>query len=1032
MDHPAAQPPPATPADAIPPATAQGTESLLDARNGANLPGGDGAAPTEGIERPGTRIGGRYKLLQQIGEGGMGAVFMAEQETPVRRRVALKIVKPGMDTRQVVARFEAERQALAMMDHPNIARALDGGATETGRPYFVMELVQGVPITDYCDKQQLTPRERLELFVPVCHALQHAHQKGIIHRDVKPSNVLVAICDGTPVPKVIDFGVAKALHQRLTEKTLFTQFGGVVGTFEYMSPEQADSDVFAADTRSDVYSLGVLLYELLTGTTPLQRKDVQEAGWAEMLRLIREAEPPKPSTRISQSGDALAGISSRRHTEPHKLERLLKGDLDWIALKAEKDRSRRYETASALAKDVERHLADEPVEACPPSAGYRLRQLARRYRRPLAVAAAVFMSLSIGLALATAGWARAGRDRDAAVKSRAAEAEQRQKAEDALALAERRRIAAEADALQANVIGNFMTVMLTSADPYQHPGRDVTVRQVLDSATKKLDDGQLASQPEAEGLARLAVGRTYLELSLLVPAEKQVVAALEQVRRLYGTPHRFVAGTLLTLADVRFKQGRFNEAGSLLREALAMESEFGVQRDHLRSDILNSLALIAQARGDHPAAERLLREVLEYVRKRPGADDEGVAIVLLNLSRTLLAMEKLDEAESTCREVLRILHRLSGDQHPDVARVQAVLADILLTKGDRQGAADLRREAFEAYRKTWGDDHSLTVEMAGWLADLLTVMDDRAASKKLLAEHYSRLQALPSSSATSQFPLVERLVSLYDGNSPPDQAAVWKSRLRVLFPLWIDEQISRINHVVRDRPDDPQPLRARGLLHGRASRFKAAAADWARATEVRPSEDLQWYMLSCLLAYLDDTEAYKSACESALTLFGDSDSYVANVRIAGACALLAYPGQDSTRLRQMAARALAVAKSTGTDVPWAEFTAAVVEYRSGDGHYELALQHVAQARPAIRHEEMEVALDLLRCMALHRMGRLDEARAAYKDAAAEFERRVAVAGVDDLDNGGFVQWLVCQVLHREAGSLIAGRVQPTTARAAKE
>jgi len=344
-------------------------------------------------EKPGTVIG-RYKLLEEIGEGGMGAVWMAEQTEPVKRKVALKIIKAGMDTGQVVARFEAERQALALMDHPNIAKVFDGGTTASGRPFFAMELVKGVPITRYCDEHRLTPRERLELFLPVCQAIQHAHQKGIIHRDVKPSNVLVAPYDGRPVPKVIDFGVAKATGQRLTERTLFTGFGAVVGTLEYMSPEQAELNNQDIDTRSDIYSLGVLLYELLTGTTPLSRERLSQAAFTEMLRLIREDEPPKPSTRLSESKDALPSISAQRHTEPAKLTKLVRGELDWIVMKSlEKDRNRRYETANGFALDIERYLADEPVEACPPSVAYRLRKFARRNKARLAVAGLVLFFL---------------------------------------------------------------------------------------------------------------------------------------------------------------------------------------------------------------------------------------------------------------------------------------------------------------------------------------------------------------------------------------------------------------------------------------------------------------------------------------------------------------------------------------------------------------------------------------------------------------------------------------------------------------
>jgi WD40 repeat protein/serine/threonine protein kinase len=352
-----------------------------------------------GSEGTGAIIG-PYKLLQQIGEGGMGAVFMAEQTELIHRRVAIKIIKTGMDSKQVIARFEAERQALAMMDHVNIARVFDAGTTASGRPYFVMELVHGVPITKYCDDNHLTPRERLELFVPVCQAIQHAHQKGIIHRDIKPSNVMITLYDGKPVPKVIDFGVAKATEQKLTERTLFTQYGTIVGTLEYMSPEQAEMSALGVDTRSDIYSLGVLLYELLAGSTPLSHKRIREAAYGEILRMIKEEEPPKPSTRLSDSGEALASISAQRHTEPGKLAKLMRGELDWIVMKAlEKDRNRRYESVGSFAADVQRFLNDEPVQACPPSAWYKFRKFARRNKAALATASTIALAVLISVSV---------------------------------------------------------------------------------------------------------------------------------------------------------------------------------------------------------------------------------------------------------------------------------------------------------------------------------------------------------------------------------------------------------------------------------------------------------------------------------------------------------------------------------------------------------------------------------------------------------------------------------------------------------
>ena len=379
---------------------------------------------------------GPYKLLQQIGEGGFGAVFMAEQQRPVRRKVALKIVKPGMDSRDVLARFEAERQALALMDHPNIAKVLDAGTTDSGRPYFVMELVKGVPVTEYCDKNRLNTRERLELFVTLCRAVQHAHQKGVIHRDIKPSNIMVTLHDGKPVPKVIDFGVSKALNQQLTEKTLFTRYGQMIGTPQYMSPEQAEMSGLDVDTRSDVYSLGVVLYELLTGHTPLHPDRLREAGFVEMQKIILDDEPPRPSVKLSTLGDNLTVVAKDRSIDPGKLQQALTGELDWIVMKAlEKDRSRRYETPTNFADDVMRYLADEPIQACPPSTAYRLRKLVRRHKGPATAIVAVTLVLVIGILSTSVMYFRAEGHRRNAERLANEETTQREKAQAAEGLA---------------------------------------------------------------------------------------------------------------------------------------------------------------------------------------------------------------------------------------------------------------------------------------------------------------------------------------------------------------------------------------------------------------------------------------------------------------------------------------------------------------------------------------------------------------------------------------------------------------------
>ena len=483
---------------------------------------------------------GPYKLLEQIGEGGFGIVYMADQQAPVRRRVALKIIKPGMDTKQVLARFEAELQALALMDHPNIARVLDAGATDSGRPYFVMELVRGVPITDYCDQNNLAVHERLDLFVQVCHAVQHAHQKGIIHRDIKPSNVLVTMHDGRPVPKVIDFGVAKAINQQLTQETIFTRFAEMIGTPLYMSPEQAEMTSLDIDTRSDIYSLGVLLYELLTGTTPFEKERLKQAAFDEIRRIIREEEPAKPSTRISTLGDNSAAVAAHRHADPHRLGQLMRGDLDWIVMKAlEKDRTRRYETANGLAMDLQRHLADEPVLAGPPSAAYRFRKFARRNRAALAMAAVVTVALLLGIVGTTWQAIRAKSERDRAVADRAAEADQRREA--------------EANFQKARAAVDEYFTLVSESKLLDVPGLQPLRKDLLEAALRFYEKFAVERTDDPGVLADLAVthlrvaevyltfGRTDDTLASLAKAldvidrlRRDYPAATEQRRRLAG------------------------------------------------------------------------------------------------------------------------------------------------------------------------------------------------------------------------------------------------------------------------------------------------------------------------------------------------------------------------------------------------------------------------------------------------------------------------------------------------------------------
>lgn len=691
---------------------------MADSSAGATM-----AAPIR--EAPGTRIG-PYKLLQLIGEGGFGSVFMAEQEKPVLRKVALKIIKLGMDTRQVVARFEQERQALAMMDHPNIAKVLDAGATETGRPFFVMELVKGDPIVEYADKNNLAIEDRLDLFAQVCNAVQHAHTKGVIHRDIKPSNILVSTQDGRPHTKVIDFGIAKATASKLTEKTLFTEHRQLIGTPEYMSPEQAEGSL-DIDTRTDVYSLGVLLYELLTGTTPFTGQELRSAAFAEIQRIIREVDPPKPSTRISQNTDSIASIAAKRHTEPKRLGTLVRGDLDWIVMKAlEKDRQRRYETASGLGMDVKRYLSGEAVLAAPPSASYRIKKMIRRNKGVVAGGGAVAAALLIGVVAFAWQFKVASDQRDLAVEAERAESEQRRQADAARADAVAQQTEAEKQeakakeqeaeaknqAAIAEAVAAFQTEMLAAVDPANLP-RDpatgeplkdkVTVVQALEAALKAINGGSLKDSPMVEAGVRTTIGDTFVSLGRYKEAVPVLRRALDLRKANFPEGSLEIAQSMDRLADPLSLLSNLDEAEQLLREALAMRRRALPASDPSVGTAMNNLAQILLLQGNYDEAESLLREAVQL--EAPIADNPGLARTYDNLAKTLTALNELEEAEEFMRKALQTRVAAFPAGHPEIALGQNNLATTLMSAKKFAEAEQLYKESLATSRATLPAQH---------------------------------------------------------------------------------------------------------------------------------------------------------------------------------------------------------------------------------------------------------------------------------------------------------------------------------------